>query len=85
MRSENDRPTTIRVQRSMTAAMYSQPSPVRRYVMSPTSFTVGTGLSKSRRMRSGRAGASGSGTVVRLEVRGCTPRIPSSRMSLRTR
>ena len=53
--------------------------------MSPTSQQVGTGRSKPRRTRSGRSGASGSGTVVRLGARGWTPRIPSSRMSLRTR
>lgn len=31
-------PTTIRVHRSTTATRKSQPSPVRRYVMSPTSL-----------------------------------------------
>ena len=53
--------------------------------MSPTSQQVGTGRSKARPTRSGRAGAAGSGTVVRLDARGCTPRIPSSRMSSRVR
>ena len=38
--------------------------------MSPTSFVVGTGLEKSLPMRSGRAGASLSGTVVLLEAFG---------------
>ena len=31
-------PTTMRVHRSTTATRKSQPSPVRRYVMSPTSL-----------------------------------------------
>ena len=53
--------------------------------MSPQSTVVGAGGSKSRRARSGLAGAPGSGTVVRLRAFGTTPRIPSSRMSLRTR
>ena len=53
--------------------------------MSPTGFVVGTGHEKSRLMRSGRSGASGSGTVVLFEALGQMPRIPSSDMHLRTR
>ena len=53
--------------------------------MSPTSFVVGTGPGKSLPMRSGRAGASLSGTVVLLEAFGQMPRIPSSDMHFRTR
>ena len=53
--------------------------------MSPTGFVVGTGHEKSRLMRSGRSGASGSGTVVLFEALGQMPRIPSSDMHFRTR
>lgn len=53
--------------------------------MSPTSTVVGTGGSKRLRTRSGREGASGSGTVAAFPAFLTTPRIPGSRMSLRTR
>jgi hypothetical protein len=53
--------------------------------MSPTGLVVGTGLEKSLPMRSGRAGASLSGTVVLLEALGRMPRIPSLDMHFRTR
>lgn len=53
--------------------------------MSPTGLVVGTGLEKPLPMRSGRAGASLSGTVVPLEALGRMPRIPSSDMHFRTR
>ena len=45
---------------------------------------MGTGLVKSRRTRSGRGLALGSGTVVRFLAFGVQPRIPSSRISLST-
>lgn len=45
---------------------------------------MGTGLVKSRRTRSGRGLAFGSGMVVRFLALGVQPRIPSSRISLRT-
>lgn len=38
IRSDSDQPTSMRVFRSMTVERYSHPSPVRRYVMSPTSL-----------------------------------------------
>ena len=53
--------------------------------MSPTSFVVGTGLSKSRRTRSSLLGAPSSGTVVVLEALGQIPRMPSSDMHFLTR
>ena len=52
--------------------------------MSPHSTVVGTGGLNRLRTRSGRAGAPGSGTVVRLAARGRKPRTPSSRMLFRT-
>jgi len=77
-------PTTIRVVTSITVARYSQPSDVRRYVMSPTRQVVATGANQSRRIRSGRAGAAGSGIVVFFDVLGWMPSMPSSRISLAT-
>lgn len=62
--------------RSMTVERYSHPSPVRRYVMSPTSLQAGTGLVKSRRTRLGLGFAFGSGIVVRFSALGVQPRIP---------
>ena len=53
--------------------------------MSPTSTVVGTGGSKRLRTRSGREGASGSGTVVAFPAFLAAPRIPSSRMGPHTR
>lgn len=52
--------------------------------MSPHSTVVGTGGLNRLRTRSGRAGAPGSGAVVRLAARGRKPRTPSSRMLFRT-
>lgn len=46
---------------------------------------MGTGLVKSRLIRSGLGLASLSGTVVLFDLYGVQPRIPSSRMHLRTR
>ena len=53
--------------------------------MPPTSLQVGTGLVKSRRTRSGLGSALGSGIAVRLRRFGVQPRMPSPRISLRTR
>ena len=75
----------MRVHRSMATARQMKPPVVLRQVMPPTGFVVGTGLGKSLPMRSGRAGASLSGTVVLLEAFGQMPRIPSPDMHFRTR
>lgn len=85
MRSDIAHPTTVRVHRSMTVARYSHPWPVLRCVMSPTSLVQGTAAVKSRLIRSGLDGAPSSGTVVLFLELGATPRMPSSRISLRTR
>ena len=53
--------------------------------MSPTSTAEGTGGRSRLRTRSGRPGAPGSGTVVTFLAFCTTPRMPSSRMSFRTR
>ena len=76
-------PTTMRECRSITVARYSHPSPVRRYVISPTSLMPGVSEVKSRRIRSGRASASSAGIVVRFFVRGWTPAICCRRMIAR--
>ena len=52
--------------------------------MSPHSTVVGTGGLNRLRTRSGRAGASGSETVVLFDDRGRKPRKPSSRMPFGT-
>ena len=51
--------------------------------MSPTSLQAGTGPVKSRRTRSGRGFALGSGIVARFRALGAHPRIPGSRINLR--
>ena len=48
--------------------------------MSPTSLQAGTGLVKSRFIKSGLAGASSSGIVVLFLGFGAIPRMPSSFM-----
>ncbi len=85
MLSRSLQPTTMRVHRSITTARQLEPPVVLRQAMPATSFAVGTGHEKSRPMRSGRSGASGSGTVVLFEALGQMPRMPSSDMHFRTR
>lgn len=59
----------MRVHRSMTVARYSHPSPVRRYVMSPTRRVPGTAEVKSLPMRSAKTFSGSEGIVVRLKAR----------------
>ena len=75
----------MRVHRSMATARQMEPPVALRWAMPPTDLVVGTGSGKSLPMRSGRAGASLSGTVVLLEALGQMPRIPRSDMHFRTR
>lgn len=75
----------MRVHRSMGTARQMKPPVVLRWAMPPTGSVVGTGPGKSLPMRSGRAGASLSGTVVLLEAFGQMPRIPGPDMHFRTR
>ena len=53
--------------------------------MSPTKRTPGRSAVKSRLSRSGRVTTSSAGIVVRFLERGWIPKIPASRMILRTR
>lgn len=77
-------PTTIRVVRSITVARNSQPSPIFKYVMSPTRCVVATGGVNRRRSRSSRSTASAAGIVVRVLERGWIPAMPSSPLILPT-
>lgn len=59
----------MRVHRSITVVRYSQPSSIRRYVMSPTSFAPGASEVKPRLMRSSKTLPGSEGIVVRLNAR----------------
>ncbi len=56
-------PTTRRLNTSSTTAKYSQPAPVRTYVMSATQRRFGAGVVNWRRTRSG-AGAASLGAIL---------------------
>src|SRR5204862_7671653 len=78
-------PTTFRLHRSMTAARYSQPSPVGTYVMSAAQARSGSAWSKHRPSTLGAIGWAWDESVVRTRNRRrTTDRMPRARISRAT-
>jgi hypothetical protein len=80
-----DQPTIRREKQSSTTATYSQPSPVRCWVMSATHSRSGPGGVKFRSTRSGAGAACGSRRVRPRSRRRWQPWRPAARISLATR
>lgn len=70
MSSPSDQPTTFRVHRSIMTARNTQPSNVRRYVMSVTHRSFGTVAENSRSRTLGACGRVSSAFVVTMNLRG---------------
>lgn len=77
-----DQPTQRREYTSITAAQYTQPCPVRCWVMSVTHNRSGRSAVKRRSTRSGQVA---SGGLPWRHRRRCTPCKPASRISRATR